>query len=127
MVPLVGLVGQEKLPSYYRAADLYVSASHSDGSSVSLMEALASGVPALVSDIPGNKEWVEPGVAGWQFLDGDVEALAKGIVNAVKQGKRLKKIGKAARAQAEERADWPKNFEKLLEAYEMAISLRKKK
>ena len=51
-VRLGGQVSQAALPGYYRAADLYVSASHSDGSSVSLLEALASGVPALVSDIP---------------------------------------------------------------------------
>lgn len=127
MVQFVGQVSQEKLPSYYRTADLYVSASHSDGSSVSLMEALASGVPSLVSDIPGNQEWIDPGVAGWRFADGDVDKLAEGIVNAVKQKKKLKKIGQAARKLAEERANWPNNFEKLLEAYEMAVAMRKKK
>ena len=47
-----GQVSQMDLPPFYRAADLYVSASHSDGSSVSLMEALACGQPALLSDIP---------------------------------------------------------------------------
>ena len=55
----------------YRAADLYLSASHSDGSSVSLMEALGCGLPVLVSDIPGNREWVTDGEQGWLFPDGD--------------------------------------------------------
>ncbi|MEN8242891.1 MAG: glycosyltransferase, partial [Chloroflexota bacterium] len=75
-VQFVGQVSQKKLPAYYRAADLYISASHSDGSSVSLMEALASGVPALVSDIPGNREWINDGMQGWLFPDGDAHALA---------------------------------------------------
>jgi glycosyltransferase involved in cell wall biosynthesis len=117
-----GQVPQHELPRFYRSADLYLSASHSDGSSVSLMEALASGLPVLVSDIPGNREWVTFGVQGWLFPDGDVQALAQGILRAVEQRERLPKMGRAARQLAEERADWRKNFTNLLKAYEMAIS-----
>jgi glycosyltransferase involved in cell wall biosynthesis len=98
-------------------ADLYISPSHVDGSSVSLMEALASGLPCLVSDIPGNKEWIEDGVNGWLFRDGDVDDLTAKILNAIKNRKSFQEIGKVARNTAEERADWKKNFGKLLEVY----------
>jgi glycosyltransferase involved in cell wall biosynthesis len=120
-----GQVKQADLPRYYQAADLYVSASHSDGSSLSLMEALACGIPALVSDIPGNCEWIKPGEAGWLFKDGDPDALAQGILQAVDERKNLRTIGQNARKLAEERADWSKNFEKLLEGYDLAIKKRK--
>lgn len=50
-VHMPGQIGFADLPAYYRAADLYISASHTDGSSVSLMEALACGLPAAVSNI----------------------------------------------------------------------------
>ncbi|MBI3160582.1 MAG: glycosyltransferase family 4 protein [Chloroflexi bacterium] len=116
-VRFAGQVSLSELPDIYRAADLYVSASHSDGSSVSLMEALACGVPALVSDIPGNREWVTPEV-GWRFPDGDAEALAQGILRAAGERDALKKMGAAARAKAEHKADWTKNFQRLLNAYE---------
>ena len=53
-----GRVSQADLPAWYRRADLFISPSHVDGSSVSLMEALACGLPVLVSDIPANREWV---------------------------------------------------------------------
>jgi glycosyltransferase involved in cell wall biosynthesis len=53
-----GQVKYSDLPRYYQMADLYVCASHSDGSSISLLEAMACGKPVLVSDIPGNREWV---------------------------------------------------------------------
>ncbi len=46
------------------------------------MEALASGLPVLVSDIPGNKEWIQDQDNGWLFRDGDVSALKNGILNA---------------------------------------------
>ena len=91
-----GQVGYKELPVHYRAADLYVSASHSDGSSVSLMESLASGTPALVSSIPGNLEWVEQGRQGWIFADGDAADLADRIVWAENHAHELPAMAKAA-------------------------------
>ncbi len=119
-----GQVAQASLPRWYHMADLYISPSHVDGSSVSLMEALASGLPCLVSDIPGNREWIEDGVNGWLFRDGDAEDLADKILYALKNRRSFKKIGEAARRTAEQKADWQKNFGKLLEAYERILSLR---
>ncbi len=125
-VHLGGQVSQERLPEVYHAADLYVSASHSDGSSVSLLEALASGLPVLVSDIPGNREWVTPGDGspGWLFPDGDADALAGGILRAAAL-EDLAPCRAAARALAERRADWSANSRRLLEAYRMAVERRK--
>jgi L-malate glycosyltransferase len=117
-----GQIGQNDLPRWYHMADIYISPSHVDGSSVSLMEALASGLPCLVSDIPGNKEWIEDGVNGWLFRDGDVDNLAQKISYAIKNRKLFKKMGESARMTAEQKADWKKNFGKLLEAYEKVIS-----
>jgi glycosyltransferase involved in cell wall biosynthesis len=118
-----GQVSQSELPRYYQMADLYISASHVDGSSVSLMEALACGLPALVSDIPANQEWVAEGVNGWLFPDGDIDALAAAILRAYDRRKNLAEIGRAARTTAEEKADWKKNFLKLLEAYDLALKV----
>lgn len=117
-----GQVQQANLPRYYRSADLYISASHSDGTSISLLEAMACGRPVLVSDIPGNRAWVEPGVQGWWFLDGNLRSLADAISEAYNQRQRLSEMGQAARRLAEEHADWPKNFNKLLDAYNLALN-----
>ena len=116
-----GTINQVALPQYYHEADLYVSASHSDGSSISLLEAMASGIPTIVSDIPGNAEWVTSGENGWLFPDGDVDALAQKILEAVDMRNDLAQMGMRARKLAEERADWEKNFPKLLTAFEMAM------
>lgn len=116
-----GQVSQDDLPRYYNMADLYVSASHVDGSSISLMEALACGRSAAVSDIPGNREWVEPGVHGWLFKDGDSDDLCRVILGAIDQREELLEMGRAARKQAEARADWEKNFPYLLQAYKKAL------
>ena len=117
-----GQVGQKDLPRWYHMADIYISPSHVDGSSVSLMEALACGLPCLVSDIPGNREWIVEGKNGWLFRDGDADDLAEKILHAIKSRRSFKKIGESARKTAEQKADWRKNFGKLLEAYEKVLS-----
>ena len=116
-----GQISQTDLPRWIHMAELYISPSHVDGSSVSLMEALACGLPALVSDIPANKEWVSEGVNGWLFPDGNADALAEKILAAIAQKRKFTQFGRAARELAEEKADWNKNFKTLLKAYERAV------
>jgi glycosyltransferase involved in cell wall biosynthesis len=125
-VLLPGQVSQADLPNYFNMADLYVSASHIDGSSISLMEALACGRPAVVSDIPGNREWVEPGVNGWWFENGQVDDLALKLSQAYDQRQELTAMSKAARQLAEERADWDNNFPNLIKAYDEVLKQVKK-
>ncbi len=112
-----GQVSQTDLPNWYHMADIYISPSHVDGSSVSLMEALACGLPCLVSDIPANKEWVVENENGWLFRDGDANHLAEKILSAVSQRENLPGIGRASRRSAEMRADWKKNAEVLMNVY----------
>lgn len=122
-----GHVGYAELPAFHRSADLYVSASHSDGTSISLLEALACGTPALVSDIPGNREWIMPGENGWWFSDHDAEALAQGILKACDTSQdlpRWQSMSIAARRTAELRADWNKNFQQLLAAFDLALGAK---
>jgi glycosyltransferase involved in cell wall biosynthesis len=117
-----GQVTHTDLPNYFRMSDLYVSASRTDGSSISLIEAFASGRPVIVSDIPGNREWVKPGINGWWFKDGDEGDLSKVIFAATQQRRKFPEMSQAARRIAEERADWGKNFSKLLAAYDAALA-----
>jgi L-malate glycosyltransferase len=119
-----GQVAHNDLPRWYHMADIYISASHVDGSSVSLMEALACGLPCLVSDISGNKEWIVEDENGWFFHDGDVDDLAEKISNAIKSRKSFKRICESARKTAEQKADWTENFGKLLEAYDKVMWLQ---
>lgn len=120
-VTFPGQINNRELPRFYHMADLYISPSHVDGSSVSLLEALACGLPCLVSDIPANKEWVFEGQNGWLFPDGNADALAAKIIAAIDSRAALPAIGKNARAIAEDRADWNKNVAKLLMAYEQTV------
>lgn len=113
-----GQIGFDKLPSYYQSADLYLAATHSDGTSISLLEAMGCGCPVLVSDLDGNREWVTPEKNGWLFPQGDAHAMAQAILKAVKMRSQLPGMGEAARKTVEQRADWKTNFSKLLQVYQ---------
>lgn len=111
-----GRVPNADLPTYYGAADVYISPSHVDGSSVSLMEAMACGLPSIVSDIPANLEWIRQGENGWVFHDGAVNELAGLMQNVFTQD--LHAQGLQARQDAIQKADWSINSQVLLGCYE---------
>lgn len=120
-VTFPGQIPNADLPDHYRAADLYISASHTDGSSVSLMEALACGLPAAVSDIPSNLEWIRPGEEGWTFADGSVQELSALMLKLDQEKVNLAVMRIKARRKAERNADWAINQRKMLAGYEQAV------
>lgn len=125
-VTLPGRISQQELPEHYRKSDLYISPSHVDGSSVSLMEALACGLPVLVSDIPGNVPWVIDGSNGWCFHDYDLDQLVEKIISAFDNQDTLSKMGENARLMALEKANWQTNFKALLQTYEDTLVVGRK-
>ena len=69
----------------------------------------------------GNLEWVEAGINGWLFPDGNAEILAQAISQAVTERDKLPEMGHAARRLAEKRANWDENFQQMLEAYQIVL------
>ncbi len=57
-VTFVGALGAEQLFNAYRRSDIYVSTALSDTTSVSLLEAMSQKIYPVVTDIPGNREWL---------------------------------------------------------------------
>lgn len=124
-VAFAGHVPEMNLPAYFQASDLYLSASHSDGSSISLLQAMACGLPAVVSDIAGNREWIESGQGGWWFKVKDQPALVEAMGRAIAAGPETwERMGVANRRIAEAKADWSENFPRLLAAYNFVQSQR---
>jgi glycosyltransferase involved in cell wall biosynthesis len=114
-----GPVSHDELPGWFRAADLYASCAHADGSSVSLLEAMATGLPVLVTDLPSNAEWVIAGRNGWLAPAGDAAAVADALRAAARtpEGDRAA-MGARNRRVVEARADWPRVARPLLELYD---------
>lgn len=67
------------VPNIFLAADLFVFPSFREGLSVALMEAMASGLPIICSDIRGNNDLIEHKKGGFLFDPSDVEQLKQYI------------------------------------------------
>lgn len=75
-VRFVGAVDPDRVPAFYRAADLFVSASRSETQGLTFLEALASGVPVLCRDDPSVDGVVVDDVNGRRYRDADGFARA---------------------------------------------------
>ena len=75
-VQFIGMLPETDLPALLRAASVYVSATAVDGTSVTLLQALATGTPVIASRIPANLAWL--GSSSCRSVSvGDVNALAE--------------------------------------------------
>jgi glycosyltransferase involved in cell wall biosynthesis len=72
-----GFKNQSELPAYYAAADVLVLPSESETWGLVVNEAMACGLPAIVSDAVGcAPDLIEEGKTGFTYPVGDVDALA---------------------------------------------------
>lgn len=76
----VHFLGQRNdVPSLLMAMDIYVMASHEEGSSNALLEAMAAGLPIIATDVGGNREALDDGQAGMLVPPHDPDALSLAI------------------------------------------------
>lgn len=73
----------QEFRSMMPSADLVVVTPRTDGTSVTVLDAMAVGIPVVSSLTAGSAEWVIDGVTGWTFPVGDAEALAHTITRAL--------------------------------------------
>jgi len=109
-VTCTGFVPHEEIRANVARADVYISASRSDGTSSSLMEALATGPLPVISDIVANRPWIEAGETGLFFPVDDVVALTDALERAVSDEALRMAARERNRTTALERADEGKNM-----------------
>ncbi len=119
---LAGQVPHEQLADYFNEADLYISAVLCDGTSISLLEAMACGLSVVVPEAYGNREWVTPGVNGWLYPVGDSAALAKVTEEALEDAQCREQIGRENTALVRAKADWEKSFGDLVATYDLLLA-----
>ena len=100
------------------ASDLYLNSSSSEAMSFAILEALAAGLPLVLTDVGGNPELVNTGgVCGLLAPYGDEEAYAAAIAALLEDDGLRSRYAAAARAKAETEFDLHSQLNRLFEIY----------
>ena len=114
-----GILRDEKLATAYANLDLFVFPSRTDTFGNVILEAAASGVPAVVMPEGGPKNLVMPGITGYVARD-DADFIAR-VLELVRDHHELRRMGRAARENASRRT-WDAACEMIYSAYERAVA-----
>ena len=84
---------RKDVPDLMKVADLFAFPSYREGLSLSLMEAMASGLPVVCSEIRGNTDLIEDGKGGYLVEPSDVEGFAKYIKELIEDSRLKSEFG----------------------------------
>jgi glycosyltransferase involved in cell wall biosynthesis len=108
----LGVAGQVRwlgwrrdLATIYGATDVFLLTSRNEGTPVALIEAMASGVPGVSTDVGGVKDVIDSADAGVRAPFGDIAALAAGVDALLEDPARRRAMGARARASVLARFD----------------------
>lgn len=91
---LHGQLLREKMPEFWKNKDVFVSTSDKEGTCISMIEAMASGVVPVVTEFSSSKEYVKIPDNGYVVSYGDMKAMANQIEKLYKHPERIIEKGK---------------------------------
>jgi glycosyltransferase involved in cell wall biosynthesis len=110
-------VPREEIAEHYAAAHVYVLPSYNEGMSVALLEAMAAGLPVIVTPTGGTAELVSSGLNGFIVNWGDVNDLTRHLRNLAQDLLLVRRMGQESRSRAE-RCSWTVVANRYLEMLE---------
>ncbi|MFQ5795731.1 MAG: GT4 family glycosyltransferase PelF [Candidatus Bipolaricaulia bacterium] len=108
---------REDIPEILSAVDLFVLPSHREGMPRTILEAMASGLPVVATDIRGCREEVVDGITGLLVPVGDPNALAGAIIRILSDESLACRMGEAGRKRVEAEFDERQVLERQVEVY----------
>jgi glycosyltransferase involved in cell wall biosynthesis len=97
----IGLQPVQRMPDLMRSADAFVLPSYNEGLSLSVLEALATGVPTVATDVGGHAEVIRSASEGWLIPPADVDALRSALLEVTTLPDERARRGAAGRRAAE--------------------------
>ena len=119
-----GYVDQQDLPRWYRAADIFALSSDFDNSPNVVLEAMASALPVVATDVGGVADFVEAPNGGALVRKGDAAAMGAEILSMVDDASKRRSAGAFNRLRATTKFSWRTSAEQLLAAYRGAMAAR---
>jgi glycosyltransferase involved in cell wall biosynthesis len=96
---------RQDVSSLLAGADLFLLSSLKEGISLTLLEAMATGLPIVATDVGGNREVVAHGETGLLVPPRSPEALAGAILSLIQDPNRARAMGTAGRRRVEDHFD----------------------
>jgi glycosyltransferase involved in cell wall biosynthesis len=124
VIRFAGYIDQPDLPPWYRAADVFVLSSDFDNSPNVVLEAMASGLPVVATNVGGVADLLDAPSGGALVPKGDAAAMGAEIVSLLNNDSRRRETGAFNRQRATTKFSWRTSAEQLLAAYERAMSAR---
>ncbi|HOY09595.1 MAG TPA: glycosyltransferase family 4 protein [Candidatus Omnitrophota bacterium] len=126
-LPNVFFAGDQEHPElYYQIADIFIFLSRSEGVSNVLLEAMASGLCIVASDIGGNRELITHNQDGILVHEGDYKTLYKIIFLISHDEKQQHTLGSQARWRAKELFDLSRVAKSYYQIYLSLVNFPKK-
>lgn len=120
-VEFVGWQNKQNLMKYYQFANLFVYPSRNEGMPNVLLEAMASGLPVLATNISGNEELVVPGKTGELVPPDSVDELKEKLKIMILDEKMREEYGRNARVFIENNFSWDKTTEQYLSLFKSKL------
>jgi len=111
----LGWQPKEAVPALYRSADALVNPSQYEGMPNAVLEAMATGLPILASDVPGNRSVVVPGETGILFPLDQPAQLGAALARLAADPSQGKAMGRAGRRRVETEFSWLRTAQSYLE------------
>jgi len=106
------------IPKLLAAMDIFVLPSLGEGVSNTILEAMATGLPIIATDVGGNPELVEPDINGFLVPVGNASQLAASIETLVQAPEVRRRFGAASRLKITEKFNWDKTVSAYMQVYD---------
>jgi len=114
----------EKIPAILAALDLFVLPAVDSSPGSTILEAMAASLPIIITDFPGIQEFIENGVNGVIVPPGNPHALARAIMEFIKDRRRWKVMGQEGRRVVEAQFDLKKTARETEALYRQLLKKR---
>lgn len=124
---IIFLGNRQDVPDLLSVLDIFVLSSQNEGMSLTLIEAMASSLPIVATNVGGNSELIKDGVNGTLVSSGNPLSLSQAIIQLLNDGPKARRMGNAGRRVFEELYTVNKmvrNYERIYE-YFIEMKLRK--
>jgi len=89
----LGIISGDDKMKHLQTADIFLTASYSEGFSRSLLEAMSLGKPVVFTPVGAHREVFKNGIHGFSFVPGELDELRLALRNLLKNDKKRKEIG----------------------------------